>query len=297
MRVTFNGSFTDGTTEVMRTAAAVAEAQRRVASGRRINTPSDDPTGTASVVVDRATMARMDAYTSTANVALSRLSVADVALADIVNQISAARVSALGARGTTQTATQRAAASQDLLAIRDALASDINTQFHGTYIFSGSAGTVAPYVVSAGSASAYQGNTSQTAVEIGPGRKVTLSFDGGAILQGGDSQHVLDLLTDLAASVQAGDNTAIGQGIDALGRAFDRATTAQSLVGANLRLVDDSRAQTDAVKRAALTRVSSIEDADMTTALTDLSRSQAALQAALQSLATIGRLTLMDYLK
>lgn len=297
MRVTFNGTFVDGTTEINRAAQALAEAQRRVSSGRRINAPSDDPTGSESAVVDHATMARMDAYTSASDAAVSRLSVADAALTDIINQITSAKTTALSARGSSQSQAQRNAASTELLAIRDALAADINTKFHGTYLFSGSASTTAAYALSGGSYSTYQGNATPPAVEVGPGRTVALSFDGGAIFQGGDSQHVLDLLTGLAASVAAGDNTAIGQGLDALERAFDRATAAQSTVGNNLRVIDDSRNQIDATHLAALTRASKVEDVDLASAITDLSRSEAALRAALQSLATAGRLTLMDYLK
>jgi flagellar hook-associated protein 3 FlgL len=297
MRVTFNGSFTNGTAEITRAAAALAEAQRRVSSGRRINAPSDDPSGSESAIIDRTTMATMDAYTATSNAAVSRLSVADAVLSDVVNQITAAKTTALGARGTTQTIAQREAAREELLSIRDALLSDINAQFHGTYLFSGSKATTAPFAASGGAFSPYQGDGSQVSVDVGLGRTVSISFSGGDIFQGSDSQHLLDTLTNLAASVAAGDNVAIGQGLDALGRAFDRATTAQSTVGSNLRVIDTSRPQIDATRRAALTRVSAVEDANLPEALSDLSRSQAALQAALQSLSTVGRLTLMDYLK
>lgn len=297
MRTTFNGVFVDGTTEVARAAQAMADAQKRVSSGRRINAPSDDPSGSESAIVDHATMDRMDAYTAASDVASSRLSVADAALTDMINQITAAKTSALSARGSTQTQVQRDAASKELLSIRDALANDINTKFHGTYLFSGSESTTAPYVLSGGAYSSYQGNNTQVNAEVAPGRNVALTIDGNAVFKGGDSQHVLDMLTSLAASVAAGDNTAIGQGLDALDRAFDRLSSAQSTVGNSLRVIDDGRGQIDAAHFAALSRASKVEDADLSEAIADLSRSESALRAALQSLATVGRLTLMDYLK
>ena len=48
--------------------------------------------------------------------------------------------------------------------------SDINTQFQGAYLFSGSNVTVAPYAISGGTVSAYQGDTDTNQIDIGTGR-------------------------------------------------------------------------------------------------------------------------------
>lgn len=297
MRVTFSNTFDQSSRSITQAASALAEAERQVSSGRRIDRPSDDPLATASSIGVRATVTRIDAYVSASDTATSRLSVADSVLTDVINQLTAAQTSALGARGTVQTQAQRTAAAGELLAIRDALMSDINTQFQGTYLFSGSQVTTAPYVAVGAGVSAYQGDQSPTSVDVGRWRTASSTFDGGQIYQGSDPQHVLDVLTNLAAAVTAGDNVAIGVGIDALNRAFDRATAAQAQIGNQLHALEGSRIQLTSNRNSAMARVSKLEDADLAQASMRLTQAETAYRAALGAAATLDRVSLMDYLK
>src|SRR5438874_4646210 len=111
MRVTFATSFRDTMFDVNQSAGQLADAQRLVSSGHRINRPSDDPGGASSAVSDHAALGVVDAYTTTANSATSRLSVVDSTLSDIVNQISAAQTAVASASGSVQGPSQRNAAA------------------------------------------------------------------------------------------------------------------------------------------------------------------------------------------
>ena len=297
MRILFNTAFEEGTRSIARAAEELAAAERQVSSGRRVGVPSEDPLGTASAIAEHATVDRLDAYGSAAGAASYRLGLADSVLSDIVIQIQAAQTTALSAQGSPKAQAQRDAAANELLAIRDAVLSDADTQFQGTYLFSGSKVTTAPFVKTVGGISAYQGDASPTSIDIAAGRSVQSTFDGGQILQGSDSQHVLDVLTNLAAAVSAGDNTAISTGLDALTRAFDRATKAQAQVGNGLRSLDDNQTQLTATRTQVVTSLSKIEDADLAKASTRLAQAETAYRAALGAMATLGRLSLMDYLK
>src|SRR4029453_5275424 len=131
---------------------------------------------------------------------------------------------AWSAPGSEITQGTRDTAANELLAIRDALMSDINIQFQGAYLFSGSNVTVGPFSVAGGAISAYQGDNDTNPIDVGSGRAVASTFDGSAIFQGSDPVHVLDALTNLAAAISAGDQAGIDAGIQALNRGFDRAT-------------------------------------------------------------------------
>jgi flagellar hook-associated protein 3 FlgL len=280
------------------TAAAgnLSEAERQVASGRRIARPSQDPLATASSVTEHAVRDRLDSYASTSDVAGSRLSIADSVLSDVISQLTSAQTTALAARGTSQNQAQRDAAGHELLAIRDALLGDINTRFQGTYLFSGSNVTVAPYATSGGGFTAYQGDSAPTGLEIEAGRTVASTFDGGSIFQAGDPAHVLDVLTQLSADVIAGNSAGIGAGLDALQRTFDRATTAQAEVGNDLKAIEDSRTRLSAEQLGVTARLSTLEDVDLAEAMSKLTQSETAYRSALTSISTVGKLTLMDYL-
>ena len=297
MRIVFSSAFDEGTRAMARAAEALTDAQRQLSTGLRSDRISDDPLSAAAAVTEHAELDRLDAYKGAGDAASYRLGLADSVLSDIVTQLTAAQTTALSARGSSATQGQRDAAANELLAIRDALMGDINTQFQGAYLFSGSKATVAPYVVSGGGISAYQGDTDTNAIDIGPGRSVASTFDGGAILQGTDPVHVLDTLTALAAAISSGNQAAIDSGVQAVNRAFDRATTAQARLGNDLRTVDETRALISAGHVSTVSRLSTIEDVDLAQAASRLSQAETAYRATLTAIATIGRISLMDYLR
>ncbi|NOT24498.1 MAG: flagellar hook-associated protein FlgL [Acidobacteria bacterium] len=297
MRVTFAQQFEDGLRNINTAASQLADAQRRVSSGRRLNVASDDPAGMTAAIDARGSLATTDAYQRATDAASSRLLVADTALNDIINQITAAKVTATNALGSGRSQTQLDALATEILGIRDAVLGDMNTRFGSTYLFAGADGGQPPFTEAAGVVSAYQGDATTQSIDIAEGREVQITFDGSAIMQGSDAAHLFDELTTLATSIQAGNGTGILAGIAAIDRAFDRTNFAQTRVGIALKALEDVQPHLDASHLSSLTRVSSIEDADMAKAITDLSRAETAQQSALGAFASMARLTLMDYLR
>jgi flagellar hook-associated protein 3 FlgL len=297
VRIVFNTTFEEGIRSITRASENLVEAQRQVASGRRLNQLSDDPLGATVAVSEHTTLARIDAYSGASDAASYRLGLADAVLTDVIEQLTAAQTIALGARGTSATQAQRDAAANQLLSIRDALLSDINTQIQGVYLFSGSQVTTPPFVAGGSGMSAYQGDSTPMTIDVGEHRAVAITVDGGSLFQGGDASHVLDALTALAAAVTAGDATGIAAGADAINRTFDRAVAAQASVGNGLRALDDNRGQLTAARTAATTRLSKVEEADLAQAAGRMAQADTAYRAALQALATSGRISLLDYLR
>jgi flagellar hook-associated protein 3 FlgL len=297
MQITFNTSFEDGIRAISRASEALAEAQRQVASGRKLNQPSDDPLGAAAAVAEHANLTRLDAYSGAADAASSRLGLADAVLSDVINQLTAAQGTALGARGSSVTQAQRDAAANQILSMRDALLSDVNTQIQGVYLFSGSKSNVAPYATAGSGFTGYRGDSAVQTIDIGTSRSVSITLDGGQIFQGSDATHVLDAMTSLAAAISAGNDAGISAGVDALKRAFDRATTAQAAVGNGLRALDDNQAELTAIRTQATSRIANIENADLAESASRMTEAQTAYRAALAAMANTGQMSLMDYLK
>ncbi len=298
MRVTFSTSFREGSTDIAIASQRLADAGRQVSSGHRINAPSDDPAGAAAVIEQNGAIARIDAYTAANDAASSRLNVADSVLSDVINKLTSAQTTAIGAQGSTVTPNQRDAAVQQLNALRDALVSDLNTQFKGTYLFGGTAVTTAPYTQAAdGTVSAYQGNATAAAIDVDANRSVPASFDGDRILQGTEAVDVFGTLAALTQAITAGDSAGISQGLAALGRGLDRATTAQTAVGTALNTLDASGAQLSSARLDATARVSKLQDTDMVSAITQMTQAQNAYSASLGAFAALGKLSLMDYLR
>jgi flagellar hook-associated protein 3 FlgL len=297
VRITFNSQYRDAAAGIETASESLIEAQRQVASGKRISRPSHNPSAAATAVTERAQIATVEQYSRAANSVASRLTVVDSALGDIVEKLTAAQSTALSGMGSTRSAAEREAVAQSIEAIRATLLDDFNTSFHGAYIFAGAASTTKPYAISGGAVGAYAGSTTEVAVDIGDEQAVTVGFNGDTIAKGSATSHVFKTLEDLAAALRAGNDTAAQTALVALGDASTRAITAQTGVGVAMRTIEGEKARLQDIKLAGTERLSKLEDADMAEAISGMTRADAAYRAALGAAGTAARVSLLDYLK
>jgi flagellar hook-associated protein 3 FlgL len=286
----------DGLSAINTAADRLNAARDQVATGRRINSTSDDPLGAEQAIGDRGLVAGLDAYTRARDSASARLAAADSVLSGMTDKITSAIVAGTGVRGTTATASARAAASAAVRGLRDSLAADLNTSFNGSYLFSGTAVDTPAYAL-VGGVWTYQGDHAATQVEVEKGRLVATTFDGDALARGADSMDLLTALDGLATAIDAGDNDAIGTALGALDRAFDRVLQAQGRLGADERGVDEAAARLSALRLAADTRRSKVEDANVAEAIARLTSADNAYRAALGAVSSAERQSLLDYLR
>jgi flagellar hook-associated protein 3 FlgL len=298
MRVTFGMGSTIAMADLERAALDLARAQREVASGKRVNTPSDDPAASSATVRERGEIATIDQFVRTADSADSRIRVIDSVLSDMISTVTATMSTATAAKGSIQTAAQQEATAQSLEGLRDALLSDANSTFGGTYLFGGTASLAQPYLKNAdGTVSTYQGDHNALSVDIDRNRTVQVSFDGSTVLQGSDPQDLFTTLQSLINGVRGNDQTAITNGLAGLQRAFDRLTGIQSGVGADMNALDEQTNRLGEMKRATTERLSKDEDANMAEAITKMNQASTVYQAALGAVSTSSKLSLLDYLK
>jgi flagellar hook-associated protein 3 FlgL len=298
MRITFNSQYQGAAAALEKASEHLLEAQRRVSTGRRISKISDDPTAAATSLAERSAIGQVDQYTRSADSVASRLAVVDTVLSSVVEKLTAAQTVATASRGTTLSTTQRAALAQELSGIRDALTDDMNSTLHGRYLFGGAAVTTKPYTITPpATVAAYVGSNNEVRADISSDRSVTVAFDGEAITQGSDTQDVFTTLDQLIADVAAGNGDDIGTGLDALKRAFDRATAAQTRVGNEMAMIDTQKLRLQQMKLSGSERLAALEQVDMAKAITEMQHADAAYQASLGAIGTSSRTSLMDYLK
>jgi flagellar hook-associated protein 3 FlgL len=298
MRITFNSQFRDGAAGIATASENLIEAQRQVSTGKRLNKVSDDPSAATIAVTERNALGAVEQYERTSNGVASRLTVIDTVLSDVIQTLTKVQSSALSGRGTTKSTEQRAAIAMELSGLRSALLDNFNTSFQGTHVFAGANSTTQPYTMAPdGSVNPYAGSTTELDVEIGDGRTVTMAFDGSAIVQGGDAEHLFDALDDLITAVEGGDEAGITTGIAAMERAFNRATTAQSRLGNDMNEIDSQKLRLQQMKLSSNERLAKLESANMAEAITNMAHADAAYQAALGAVSSATRVSLLDYLK
>ena len=296
MRVTFGSTFRNGLVDINRAAEQLALRQREVSSGRRIHLPSDDPSAMAAAMGERSEMAVLDQFTQTTDSVDSRLSVADSVYSDVINRLTNVQTRAAGGRSTILTQTQRDALAGEIRGAASAIMTAVNTSYRGMYLFSGGQSLTAPYS-SGPPISGYQGDSNVQSVDVARDRSVQVTFDGSAILQGSAPADVFQTLEALATAVQTGNMAGIDQGLADVGAAFERVTNAQTRIGIELARLPEDRARLVTQKQAADSRRASVEDANLAEAISAATQADTAHRAALGSLANLGRLSLMDYLK
>jgi flagellar hook-associated protein 3 FlgL len=298
MRVTFNSSFLQAEADLSRAAERLADTQRQVSSGRRVQAASDDPSAAAAGVVERSKIATYDQYADAADAASARLAVVDTVLADVLERLTGAQTAILSARGSAVTTTQREAAANELAGIRDALLSDFNTTFRGTYLFSGSAATTAPFRKDPdGTIAANAIDQTPVLLEIDQSTTVQITYSAEAIARGTASDDIFTHLERAIAAVRSANDADMQSATDALEAAFARATAAQSHAGSSMRMIDTQQGRVDALRRASEARIAGLENANMAKAISEMSQADTAYRAALGAVSTQSRNSLMDYLR
>jgi flagellar hook-associated protein 3 FlgL len=298
MRLTFGTMHRNAQEGIESASTRLMDLQRQVSTGKRIDRPSDDPSAVLQTIGERNETAAIDQYARANDSVSSRLAVIDTVLADLITQLTSAQVASTSARGTTKTQTQRDAAATELEALRDTIFTDMTAAFNGSYLFSGTNSTVAPYSrPPGGPISAYAGSTNEMFVDIDQQRAAKVAFDGQQITQGSDAQDIFTELDNLIAAVRAGNDAGIDAGMDAVQRMFDRVSRIQGRVGADLRTADEQRLRLDESKRSSAKRVSALEDTNMAEAISGMTQADASYRAALGAATAVTKLSLMDYLR
>jgi flagellar hook-associated protein 3 FlgL len=296
MRVTFGMTYRNGIHDIDAAAAALRDAQRQVSTGKRVLLPSDDPSAAADIVGEYAEQRGIDSYARATDSVDARLRVVDSALTDMIKNLEAAQVKTAAAQVTNATPQQRDALALEIEGIRDALLTTANMSFRGTFVFSGTQSTTTPFPKTLGVVQPYQGNSTQQEIDVDSTKSVGVTFDGGAVF--GD---VFDRFADLINAVKAGNIDGAGfnmrDGMDALKAAYERVTTTQSKVGNHLSSIDEIGTRLATMKTASRNRRSSLEDANMAEAITNMKAADAAHNAAVGAVGATSRLSLMDYLR
>ena len=298
MRVTFQAAHREATAAINKASERLMEYQRQVSTNKRVERPGDDPSAAAAAAVERARLANVDRYAEAGNSAQARLTVADSALTDLIQQITSAQTTVLASRGTQVTQTRREAYALELEGLRDAMLRDLNTQFRGQYIFGGATGTVQPYTRDgSGVVSSYQASTVEVSVDVHEEHEVQAFFNGDGLTRGVDVDDLFVVMDRAITAARTGDGAALGTAMDDLQRAFERATAFQGRIGSALRTIQDDRSRLSDAARAAKAQLSSLEDANMAEAISGMTEAETVYRAALGSTAQLHNLSLMDYLK
>jgi flagellar hook-associated protein 3 FlgL len=160
-----------------RALARMADAQARIASGRNLLRPSDDPLALAKVLGLKSELARIDAHTENASGAVAFMALTDGSLQEVSDLLSHAKELVLAGMNATTDGSGADAQATELESMMDALLQLANRDYAGRRIFAGQRTTAPPYA-RAGNGVVYQGDEGDLVEELGRGLRVAMNLTG-----------------------------------------------------------------------------------------------------------------------
>ena len=278
-----------------RLSAQALATQTQIATGKRINQPSDDPIGFGQIVSLKGTLALVDQRLRNIGFGQTRLQTADSTLGEASTVLARIKELAVAARSDTNDAAARARIAQEVRQLQQQLVSLGNAQANGQYVFAGTKTDQPPFLMSAGDVVTYQGNDEIQSVQVGEGETVQTTVPGSQIFSGPTS-NTFTTIKNLLASLETNDVAGIEAGIGGLDTGLTQVTDAQGRIGALENRLDSTTSSLQGFKQNATTALSGVEDADLTQTLTEFSQQQLAFQAAAQTASRIFDSTLLRFL-
>jgi flagellar hook-associated protein 3 FlgL len=207
---------------------------------------------------------------------------------------SAQSVGVEGASGTVNTQNQQALAQQ-IQGIQQEILGLANTSYNGDYLFSGTATTTQPYVADSSSVSSvtYNGNDNANSVEISEGQAMPTSLPGSQLFSNATT-NVFQSLQDLYTALNT--NTNISGAVTGVQDALNYVSTQQTFYGNSVDRLNNAQTFLTQEQTQLTEAQSNTLDANMATAVTDLTQTETAQQALVQAGAQISQLNLFNYL-
>jgi flagellar hook-associated protein 3 FlgL len=277
--------------------------QQELSTGKSINQPSDNPSGTALTLQLNNDLSNLTSYNNNVTDGTGWTTAQTSALSDITNAVQRVQELVQEAANGSENQQDMSSAADEVNQLIDEVKQDANTQYNGQYVFSGSATTTQPY--QSGSNDTYAGNSNSVTREIGPNTSLTVSADLSSVLGNGQTVsgqpagdgQLLNTLRNVVDDMQSGNTSSLsGTDLTDLGNNLNSLLGLSANVGSTTDRLQMASSRIASLQNSATDTLSNTEDADMAQTEINFSTQQAALTAALQSGASIVQESLMNFL-
>jgi flagellar hook-associated protein 3 FlgL len=299
-RISTSMLFDRGIASMLKRQMALSEAQQQVSSGKRIQTPSDDPPGAAQILNLRTAITQVEQYQENADQARARLDLQETALAGVDDILPKVLELTLQGQNDTYNAAARQAIADELRELNAELMGLANTKdSNGEYIFAGFSADSIPFSNPADGVFSYSGDMGSRSLRISATRQIQDRENGYDVFMNvetaaGGQRNLFETIHGVIAGLEAdAPNSAY---IDDLYSAMEHVSSVRARGGARLNAIDAQKTvNEDFIYTMTVTR-SNIEDVDLAEAIGRFEQGMVALQAAQQTFTKVQGLSLFDYL-
>jgi flagellar hook-associated protein 3 FlgL len=182
-RISFLQTFNQGLRGINTVNSKLYETQNQIATGKRVNQPSDDPIAAAKILQLDDELARLSQYKKNIDGAENSLMNEESQLEAITNLLTRVRELVTSAGNPALSAIERKSITTEVTSRLDELLSLANSRnTSGEYIFGGYQGEQEPFIQNAGSYQ-YRGDEGQRNLQISSSTYIAMGHNGKELFQ------------------------------------------------------------------------------------------------------------------
>lgn len=276
------------------------EFQRQLSTGRKINRPSDNPSGLVKALRLRTALTENEQFLANINEAYSFMETTDVALNDINAILQRIRELAVKAGTGSNADEDMQAISTEIEQLQEQLMLVANSTYGSKYVFAGTNVTQAPC-----DGDHWKGNSRLLETEIGIGVKVALNLDmkdffgnpSGVDASGNPDGGVFAMVRELIDTINSSDYSGVSGMLDDIDAKIDDLLGSRAVVGARINRMELQQNRLEEAEVSLTTLLGGVEDADIEEVIMNLRMQENVYQSCLAAGARIIQPTLVDYLR
>ncbi len=310
------------------------KTQEALATGKKINRPSDDVIGISRVMDYRVSITESEQFKKNMDDARAYLELTDGVLNEATNTLKRIQELTITALNGDESSETRAMTAKEMKQLRAHMLELANTRFRNRYLFSGMLTNKQAFT----SSGTYQGDTNYIEVQVTPDIKIKeniTGLDAFAYLQGSEEvvqledgryiHYIQGTGTEVSIEIRASDDTTVldsfsfsnvlemidrisdaleNNNLDRLtailnpiDRAMDQVLSSRAEVGARLNFLEAEKNRIEDNLLKLQSTLSSVEDADIAEVVSEAAKTEVALQALRETGARIISQSLFDFLK
>lgn len=281
------------------------DAITQATSGKKLNHLSDNPSDMAYVLTIRSKIGQIEQFERNIESGKMFLNSSESALNQVMNSLYT--VVGLAEQGASEQngPDERRTLSDRIDQIRDEIMNYANTEVNGKFVFAGAYTDTQPFtkapdtVLPSGAVEpgdiTYNGDSAAIDIQADFTITVQTNIPGDQVFTGA-TVDIFDRLQDLIVALRENDTTAIANQTGNFNELIEQVANTMGTIGNRTNHLNQIEGLLKNFKTSLTDKMSTLEDADMAEAISNLGREEVGLQAILQVGARINRTSLMNFL-
>lgn len=299
MRISTNTIYQSGTNQLMNLQSDLNKLSIQTATGKRVNSPADDPVAAARILELNTAKDQNANYMNARKTAETLLQTYEASLTSVTDTVQSIQSTLVAAGNGTYTDTERAKLANELQGNLDTLKGLANTKdSQGNYLYAGYASSTVPFDTNYD----FVANSSRTKLQVDVQSQLPVTFTGDQVF-GTNGDNVFNTLQDMItllktpitdSATQAAFSSGLGDSITKMQGSLNKVLDARSEIGSSLNLLDTLNTTGESLDLQYDASISTLQDLDYAQALSDISKKTTILQAAQKAFVATSNISLFS---